>query len=69
MKKIDFIIGSLIRGGAEHVISILANHYCEMGFEVNVVLLLHGAIEYDLNPKINIVRLYGNTKSRFLRIT
>lgn len=39
-KKVIFIIGSLSRGGAERVISILANHYASKDWNVDILLLL-----------------------------
>lgn len=53
--KISFFIGGMRRGGAERVISILANDYCARGWDVDIVLLLTNAVEYDLDSRINIV--------------
>ncbi len=53
--KISFFIGSMCRGGAERVISILANDYCQRGWDVDIVLLLQSAVEYDLDSRIRIV--------------
>ncbi len=55
--KISFFIGSMSRGGAERVISILANDYCQRGWDVDIVLLLKNAVEYDLDSRIHIVDL------------
>lgn len=55
--KIVFFIGSMQRGGAERVISILANSYCEKGWDVDVALLLNTTVAYELNEKINVVDL------------
>lgn len=53
--KISFFIGGMRRGGAERVISILANDYCQRGWDVDIVLLLQNAVEYDLDSRIRIV--------------
>lgn len=53
--KISFFIGGMRRGGAERVISILANDYCAKGWDVDIVLLLANAVEYDLDSRIRIV--------------
>lgn len=58
--RIVFFIGSMRRGGAERVISILANDYCKQGWEVDVVLLLNNAVEYSLDSRIHIVDLSPN---------
>lgn len=57
--KISFFIGSMQRGGAERVISILANDYCCRGWDVDIVLLLNNKVEYELNDRIRIVDLSG----------
>lgn len=55
--KISFFIGGMRRGGAERVISILANDYVSRGWDVDIVLLLQNAVEYDLDSRIRIVDL------------
>ena len=57
LMKISFFIGSMRRGGAERVISILANHYASKGWDVEIALLLENTVGYDLNHKIKIVDL------------
>lgn len=52
--KISFFIGSLQRAGAERVISILANHYAELGHEVDVCILLNNTIGYKLNKNVKV---------------
>ena len=58
--KISFFIGSMGRGGAERVISILANYYAEKDCDVDIVLLLNNKVNYNLHPKIRIVDLTSN---------
>ena len=55
--KISFFVGSLSRGGAERVISILANDYCQRGWDVDVVLLLKNTVAYPVDSRIRIVDL------------
>lgn len=61
--KISFFIGSMGRGGAERVISILANDYCARGWDVDIVLMLKNAVEYPLNEHIGIVDMTGPSGS------
>lgn len=61
--RIFFFIGSMFGGGAERVISILANHYAGKGWNVEIVLLLNNRVEYELNPKIKIIDLTQKKKS------
>ena len=55
--KITFFIGSMGRGGAERVISILANHYAKMGWDVDIALLLDQEVGYELHDNVNIINL------------
>lgn len=63
--KISFFIGSMGGGGAERVISILANHYAAKGWEVDIALLLKNEVGYELDEKIKIVDLTGKHASYF----
>lgn len=67
-KKIDFVIGGLKRGGAEHVISVLANHFVSLGYDTNVLLLLNGGVEYRLDPRVNVIHMHRETKSRVANV-
>lgn len=55
--KVSFFIGGLTRGGAERVISILANDYSRCGWDVDVVLLLKNEVHYTLEQGIRVVDL------------
>lgn len=64
MSKITFVIGGMSRGGAERVISILANHYSEMGWDVDIAMLLLNKVEYKLNDRIRIVDMTMKTQNK-----
>lgn len=66
--NIMFVLGSLGRGGAERVISILANEYANNGWNVSICMLLNGRVGYDLNDTIELVDMSGNTESRIKRL-
>ena len=53
-KKILFVSGSLNRGGAQRVISLLANKYAEMGWEVHIALILFNVVGYEISDNIVI---------------
>lgn len=59
-KKITFIIGSMRRGGAERVISLLANHYAEKNWEVNILTLLNNKVQYKLHSNVNVIDFSSN---------
>ncbi len=66
--KISFFIGSMRRGGAERVISILANHYSQKGWEVEIALLLDTTVGYELNENIKVVDLTAGKGSYIKRM-
>lgn len=61
--KIVFFMGSMCRGGAERVISIISNDYCARGWDVEIAVLLKNKVEYDLDERIRIVDLTGKHAS------
>lgn len=68
MKKIVFILGSMNRGGAERVISILSKDYAEKGWKVDIILLLYYEISYELHENVNVLDFTGGKSSRIGRI-
>lgn len=67
-KKIVFIIGSMRRGGAERVISILANEYADNSWEVKIITLLDDSNDYILRESIEVINIIKDKKSRILNI-
>lgn len=63
--KISFFIGSMGMGGAERVISILANHYSKKGWDVDIVLLLENKVGYVLHNNVSVVDLAGKSSSYY----
>lgn len=61
--KILFFIGGMERGGAERVISILANNYAEKGHSVEIGLLLSEKVQYQLHKDIKIIDFTCSNKS------
>lgn len=66
--KITFFIGGMKRGGAERVISILANHYAKKGWNVDIVLLLYPNVQYELNQNINIIDMAAGEGSYIKKV-
>lgn len=67
-KRIAFILGSMNRGGAERVVSILANHYATKGWNVDIILLLSGECKYHLDEKIKVISLANINQSRISQL-
>lgn len=55
-KKIVFCIDSLEKGGAERVVSVLANSFIENN-EVYIVTIVNEKIQYELNSKVELIEL------------
>ena len=50
--KIMFADATLQRGGAERVISLLSNHFVNLGHEVKVALYYDRPIFYDVDKRV-----------------
>jgi glycosyltransferase involved in cell wall biosynthesis len=55
-KKIVFCINSMDKGGAERVISILANYFSKKN-EIYIITITDNKIEYKLEESINLIKL------------
>ena len=54
--KITFVTSTLTSGGAERVISLLANNFSERGYEVEMIALTSISPDYySLNPKVKFI--------------
>ena len=67
-KKIVFFLGSMNRGGAERVISILSRDYAEKGWDTDICALIFNSVEYELAPSTNFHDFTGGQGSRILRL-
>ena len=66
-KKIVFFLGSMNRGGAERVISILSKEYAKRGWKTDICALLFNSVEYELHPDTVFHDLTGGNASRIRR--
>ena len=70
--QIVFVIYSLQAGGAERVLSIMANHWCGKSQKITVITLDDGGKPsfYDIDSRIQQVSLdvAGTSKNRFVGI-
>ena len=53
-RKIFFITRNLAGGGAERVISNLANHFSNLDYEVTLVCLDQGEKKYNIDPAVTV---------------
>lgn len=70
-KMICFFIDSLFDGGAERVVSVLANNFIAKGYKVDIIMLYKRAVVYTVNQKVNILFAddmpVNKSFSRFIR--
>jgi GalNAc-alpha-(1->4)-GalNAc-alpha-(1->3)-diNAcBac-PP-undecaprenol alpha-1,4-N-acetyl-D-galactosaminyltransferase len=52
--RITFVISSLGGGGAERVVSNMANYWADKGWEITILTLFHGRrpLRYELHPRV-----------------
>ena len=70
--KIVFVIVSMSGGGAERVISILANQFVNRGIDVTIMMTAGEEVAYQLDPRIHLVcaghTSGGSMKKRLQRV-
>ena len=62
MRSIIFITASLGKGGAERVVTELANHLSDNGFEIKIIILCYDEIVYELDDRVKIINLAKEIK-------
>lgn len=65
--KIIFAIGSLTGGGAERVVTRLANQMCQMGHQIHILMIANGNIKYPLDEKVAASEICNTNNIRGLR--
>ena len=55
MKRLILITNKLTGGGAERVMSVIANDFVERGIEVIFLVLKETPIEYSLDSRIKFI--------------
>lgn len=64
VKKVLFVLGDMERGGAQRVVSILANNFVGE-FDVSIAVLLNNTASYELDSSIQIYNL-GSEKGSYV---
>ncbi len=65
---VAFVVTAMYRGGAERVVSVLANNYAKEGFEVHIIMLWHNTVGYKLDERIKIHCFEQKGKNQYLKI-
>ncbi len=68
MKKILFFIGSLGGGGAERVITVLANSFVDKEYDVGIVTIDVVKEKYEIDNRVSIYSYNSDKKSRIRRV-
>ncbi|MCR5798879.1 MAG: glycosyltransferase [Lachnospiraceae bacterium] len=53
--NIIFVTISMVGGGTERVISVLANHAASLGQKVTIMMIADDRVEYKLDDRINVI--------------
>lgn len=64
--NISFFITTLGGGGAERVLTNLANYLVEKGHSIEIVVLRSGQIKYEIDSRVNIIFLDDGSRCRKL---
>ena len=64
MKKILFVINQLGGGGAERVLTLLANKFSEEN-DVSILAIHRAKNKYEISPQINVIELDGCEEKTF----
>jgi glycosyltransferase involved in cell wall biosynthesis len=66
--KIDFIISSLSRGGAQRVLVILVDNLSKLGYNCRVIVFNESENSYDIESDIKVIKLNkGKIKNHTIR--
>ena len=66
--KIVFTLASLGSGGAERVVSLLANKMAEQGHQVEIICLKFNDVYYELHPDVKVTLAMEKTKNRLTEV-
>lgn len=63
---ICFMTATMAGGGTERVIAVLANYFLKQNNKITILITASDKIEYDLDSRIEVVKLGGETGGRLL---
>lgn len=66
--NIVYILASLGSGGAERVVSLLANKMVEHGHQVEIICLKFNDIYYQMDPRVTVTLAMKQTKNRLTEL-
>ena len=66
--RVIFLTASLGSGGAERVVSLLANKMVERGYQVEIICLKFNDVYYQTDPRVKITLAMRQTKNRLTEL-
>ncbi len=66
--KIVFVLASLGSGGAERVVSLLANKMVELGYQVEIICLKFNDVYYQTDSRVKVALAMQQTKNRLTEL-
>ena len=66
--KIIYLLASLGSGGAERVVSLLANKMCEDGYDVQIICLKFNDIYYQIDERVKVIKAMEHTPNRLTEL-
>ena len=66
-KNITFVTGIMGNGGAERVISILANGFAKKGYNIKIIMIYGTRIDYKLDNCVEVKPIVCRSKIRLIR--
>lgn len=66
--RITFLLASLGSGGAERVVSLLANKMVERGHQVEIICLKFNDVYYQTDSRVKVTLAMQQTKNRFTEL-
>lgn len=66
--NIFFILASLGSGGAERVVSLLANRLSELGYQVEIICLKYNDVYYQTDSRVKVTLAMQQTKNRLTEL-
>lgn len=66
--NITFLLASLGSGGAERVVSLLANKMVERGHQVEIICLKFNDVYYQTDPRVKVTLAMQQTKNRLTEL-
>ncbi|QCJ44760.1 glycosyltransferase family 4 protein [Bacillus sp. S3] len=66
--NIIFVTGYMANGGAERVISVIANGLVNKGYSVSILAILGDKQDYEISKRVNYIPFIENSNNQLIRV-